>query len=58
MTATSVGYDPYLGRTCTGRIYSGQINSGDAITLLTRQDGDDSSSDNEPSSSDNTTTSK
>jgi len=49
MTATTVGYDPYLGRTCTGRIYSGQISSGDAITLLPRRDGE-SSSDDEPSS--------
>eukprot|EP00571_Detonula_confervacea_P012623 CAMPEP_0172311224 /NCGR_PEP_ID=MMETSP1058-20130122/14209_1 /TAXON_ID=83371 /ORGANISM="Detonula confervacea, Strain CCMP 353" /LENGTH=827 /DNA_ID=CAMNT_0013024339 /DNA_START=75 /DNA_END=2558 /DNA_ORIENTATION=- len=48
MTANTVGYDPYLGRTCTGRIYSGQITSGDAITLLKRQndeatEGDESS---------------
>lgn len=37
MTATTVGYDPYLGRTCTGRIYSGTVRSGDSITLLRRQ---------------------
>jgi GTP-binding protein len=36
MTANTVGYDPYLGRTCTGRIYSGCISSGDSITLLPR----------------------
>ena len=42
MTATTVGMDPYLGRTCTGRIYSGQINIGDAVTLLKRQDRSDS----------------
>jgi GTP-binding protein len=34
MTATTVGYDNFLGRTCTGRIYSGQITTGDGITLL------------------------
>ena len=34
MTATTVGYDNFLGRTCTGRIYSGQIQIGDGITLL------------------------
>ena len=38
MAATTVGYDPYLGRTCTGRIYSGKIRSGDSITLLQRID--------------------
>ena len=37
MTATTVGMDPYLGRTCTGRIYSGQIKIGEAVTLLKRQ---------------------
>ena len=41
MTATTVGYDSYLGRTCTGRVYSGQIQSGDGITLLHRQDDED-----------------
>ncbi|KAL9178694.1 hypothetical protein ACHAXT_003825 [Thalassiosira profunda] len=40
MTATTVGYDSYLGRTCTGRVYSGKITSGDSITLLKRQDED------------------
>ena len=40
MTANTVGYDSYLGRTCTGRIYSGQITTGDSITLLKRQDKD------------------
>lgn len=39
MTATTVGMDPYLGRTCTGRIYSGQIKMGEAVTLLKRQNG-------------------
>ena len=42
MTATTVGYDSYLGRTCTGRIYSGHIEQGGGITLLRRNnDGDD-----------------
>jgi len=41
MAATNVGYDNYLGRTCTGRIYSGQIAGGDNITLLCRQSDDD-----------------
>ena len=31
MAATTVGYDSYLGRTCTGHIYSGQFLSGDSI---------------------------
>jgi GTP-binding protein len=39
MTATTVGMDPYLGRTCTGRIYSGQIKMGEAVTLLKRKNG-------------------
>ncbi|EED92925.1 hypothetical protein THAPSDRAFT_268714 [Thalassiosira pseudonana CCMP1335] len=41
MTATTVGYDSYLGRTATGRIYSGQVTSGDSITLLRRQGSED-----------------
>ena len=41
MTANTVGYDSYLGRTCTGRIYSGCISSGDSITLLPRIVGSD-----------------
>mmetsp|Transcript_25196 Transcript_25196/g.56516 ORF Transcript_25196/g.56516 Transcript_25196/m.56516 type:complete len:769 (-) Transcript_25196:515-2821(-) len=40
MAATTVGFDSYLGRTCTGRIYSGVIQSGDSITLLPRLDSD------------------
>eukprot|EP00985_Skeletonema_marinoi_P013044 scaffold6433_cov121-Skeletonema_marinoi.AAC.1 len=54
MTATTVGMDPYLGRTCTGRIYSGQIKIGEAVTLLKRQSGSDSeavNNSNGPSSS-------
>mmetsp|Transcript_10936 Transcript_10936/g.19977 ORF Transcript_10936/g.19977 Transcript_10936/m.19977 type:complete len:829 (+) Transcript_10936:147-2633(+) len=53
MAATTVGYDSYLGRTCTGRIYSGQISQGDAITLLHRQSDDPE--DNESSSRNNNT---
>ena len=47
MTATTVGYDPYLGRTCTGRVYSGRATTGDAITLLHRRvaTGDDDAED-------------
>uniref|UniRef100_A0A7S1BW46 Tr-type G domain-containing protein n=1 Tax=Corethron hystrix TaxID=216773 RepID=A0A7S1BW46_9STRA len=36
MTATTVGYDPYLGRTVTGRIHSGSVSENDAISLLRR----------------------
>ena len=31
MTATTVGYENFLGRTCTGRICSGQIQIGDGL---------------------------
>jgi len=41
MAATNVGYDNYLGRTCTGRIYSGQVAGGDNISLLRRQSDDE-----------------
>lgn len=54
MTATTVGMDPYLGRTCTGRIYSGQIKIGEAVTLLKRQNRSDAeavNNGNGPSSS-------
>lgn len=53
MTATTVGMDPYLGRTCTGRIYSGKINISDSVTLLRRQsEGEDTNSERQgPSSS-------
>ncbi|KAL7539793.1 hypothetical protein ACHAXR_009619 [Thalassiosira sp. AJA248-18] len=55
MTANTVGYDPYLGRTCTGRIYSGQISTGDAITLLRRKDEDDTGGGDSSSAGNNTT---
>ncbi len=54
MTATTVGMDNYLGRTCTGRIYSGQIKIGEAVTLLKRQNESDAeavNNGNGPSSS-------
>ena len=38
LAATTVGHDQYLGRTCTGRITSGSIKSGDTVQLL-RRDG-------------------
>ncbi len=31
LAATSVGYDAYLGRMCTGRIYSGSIGLNDTV---------------------------
>jgi GTP-binding protein len=36
MAAVTVGYDPYLGRTCTGRIVSGSVQVGDAVMVLSR----------------------
>jgi len=36
MAATNVGYDSFLGRTCTGRIYSGSIELNDNILVLPR----------------------
>ena len=42
MAATSVGRDQYLGRTCTGRIYSGSVRIGDMLTILRRDPTDTS----------------
>lgn len=42
MAATTVGFDQYQGRTCTGRIYSGSVQVGDSIVVLKR-DGSDAS---------------
>lgn len=42
MAATSVGRDQYLGRTCTGRIYSGAVKIGDSLTILRRDPTDTS----------------
>ena len=36
LAATTVGYDQYLGRTCTGRIYSGSVSINDNIAVLKR----------------------
>eukprot|EP00804_Cyclotella_cryptica_P014054 CCRYP_019135-RB/>CCRYP_019135-RB protein AED:0.33 eAED:0.34 QI:0/0/0/1/0/0/2/0/486 len=46
MTATTVGYDNFLGRTCTGRIYSGKVQAGDSITLLRQRSTETSDQDN------------
>jgi GTP-binding protein len=42
LTATTVGMDNYLGRLCTGRIYSGAIKVGATVTLLRRRQSGDS----------------
>eukprot|EP00980_Cylindrotheca_fusiformis_P015143 scaffold4183_cov137-Cylindrotheca_fusiformis.AAC.6 len=34
LAAVTVGYDSYLGRTCTGRITSGSISLGDEVIVL------------------------
>merc|ERR1712232_634207 len=31
MAGTTVGFDPYLGRTVTGRIFSGSVSVGDTV---------------------------
>ncbi len=36
LAATTVGRDSYLGRICTGRIYSGSIAKGDNVVLIPR----------------------
>lgn len=36
MAATSVGYDPFLGRLCTGRILSGAIQKNDSVSVIPR----------------------
>jgi GTP-binding protein len=41
LAAVTVGYDQYLGRTCTGRIYSGSVSMGDELTILKRNSSDD-----------------
>lgn len=42
MAATTVGRDQYLGRTCTGRIYSGSVRIGDTLTIMRRDPADTS----------------
>ena len=34
LAAVTVGYDAYLGRTCTGRVQSGSISMGDDLVFL------------------------
>jgi GTP-binding protein len=36
LAATTVGFDNFLGRLCTGRIYSGEIQKGDVVALIPR----------------------
>lgn len=36
LAAVSVGMDPYLGRTCSGRIMSGSVGHNDKVTVLQR----------------------
>mmetsp|Transcript_26625 Transcript_26625/g.37502 ORF Transcript_26625/g.37502 Transcript_26625/m.37502 type:complete len:772 (-) Transcript_26625:117-2432(-) len=48
LAATSVGYDQYLGRTCTGRIYSGSISMDDSVAVIKR-DAEDNSGMGSPS---------
>jgi len=36
LAATTVGYDNFLGRLCTGRIYSGTIKKDDVVSVLPR----------------------
>jgi GTP-binding protein len=40
LAAVTVGYDSYLGRTCTGRITSGHVTASDTVTVLRRRDND------------------
>eukprot|EP00934_Nitzschia_sp_Nitz4_P008750 Nitzschia sp. Nitz4//scaffold10_size219509//141633//144076//NITZ4_001443-RA/size219509-snap-gene-0.400-mRNA-1//-1//CDS//3329532965//8740//frame0 len=44
LAAVTVGYDTYLGRTCTGRINSGSIDMSEELTFLSR-DGSNGCSD-------------
>ena len=37
LAAVTVGYDFYLGRTCTGRIHSGSVALNDELTFLRRR---------------------
>lgn len=36
LAAVTVGFDQYLGRTCTGRIVSGSVKIGDVVQVLPR----------------------
>ena len=46
LAAVTVGYDNFLGRTCTGRIYSGSVGLQDELVVLKRRanDNDDTTS--------------
>jgi GTP-binding protein len=37
IAAVTVGYDSYLGRTCTGRILSGSVGINDSLTVIRRR---------------------
>ena len=43
MAATMVGRDQFLGRTCTGKVYSGSAKQGDIVSFLSRAEGIDAS---------------
>lgn len=45
LAAVTVGYDAYLGRTCTGRITSGHVTANDNVTVLRRRNPDDDDND-------------
>jgi GTP-binding protein len=52
LAAVTVGYDPYLGRTCMGRIYSGSIGLQDELIVVKRAvttDDDDNDDNNNES---------
>eukprot|EP00548_Thalassiothrix_antarctica_P004385 CAMPEP_0194130350 /NCGR_PEP_ID=MMETSP0152-20130528/1406_1 /TAXON_ID=1049557 /ORGANISM="Thalassiothrix antarctica, Strain L6-D1" /LENGTH=655 /DNA_ID=CAMNT_0038824837 /DNA_START=176 /DNA_END=2143 /DNA_ORIENTATION=- len=40
IAATTVGFDQYMGRTCTGRIYSGSVAMNDSLVVLKRGETD------------------
>jgi GTP-binding protein len=48
LAAVTVGFDPYLGRLCTGRINSGAISIGDELTFLKRVASDKDDAHNTP----------
>ncbi len=49
LAAVSVGYDSFLGRTCSGRIMSGSIRKNDNVVVLPRNGQQDSSGSGPPS---------
>lgn len=56
MAATNVGYDSYLGRTCTGRIYSGSIRVNDNVLVLPRTNANSDTNETSAANSNNTST--